>query len=105
MSIRSATFKQLNDIKRRNLAITLLIINGFIALVGVILALQALQKGPVSLVSTITASRPFFVVVFALILSRASPEFLEWQPGRGMLAIRIMATVMIVAGIAVIYLT
>jgi hypothetical protein len=59
----------------------------------------------VSLVSTIASSRPIFVVIYALILSRTSPMFLEWQSGKGMLALRLIAIAMIVSGIAIIYLT
>jgi len=59
----------------------------------------------VSLVSTILSSRPIFVVMFAFILSRILPTFLEWQPGKGMLALRLIATVMIVGGITIIYLS
>jgi len=31
--------------------------------------------------------------------------FLEWQPGRRMLALRLIATVMIIGGIIIIHLT
>jgi len=59
----------------------------------------------VSLVSTIISSRPIFVLTYALILNRVLPTFLEWQPGRRMLALRLIATAMIVSGIAIIHLT
>jgi hypothetical protein len=59
----------------------------------------------VSLVSTVVSSRPIFVVIFALILSRVSPMFLQWQPGKAMLVLRLIAITMIVGGIAIIYLT
>jgi len=65
----------------------------------------AMERGPVSLVSTISSSRPIFVVIYALILSRVSPMFLEWRRGKVMLALRLIATAMIVSGIAIIYLT
>ena len=63
----------------------------------------AMENGPVSLVSAILSSRPIFVLILAVILSRVLPRFLVWQYGREVLALRIMATTMIVAGIAVIY--
>ena len=105
ISLRPRTFRELSGMKQRNSAIGLLVLNEALAMVGVMLLLRALQEGPVSLVSTITASRPIFVVVFALILSRVLPAFLEWQRGREMLALRFMATAMIVGGITIIYLT
>ena len=90
--------------KQRNIAIALLIVNELLAPIAIALSLWAIERGPVSLVSTITSSRPIFVVIFALILSRAAPTFLDWQPGRGLLALRLMATVMIVSGITIIHL-
>jgi hypothetical protein len=66
---------------------------------------QALENGPVSLVSTIVSSRPMFVLLFALVLSRLWPSFLEWNPSKGMLALRLIATALIVGGITIIHLT
>ena len=43
-----------------------------------------------------------FVLVFALLLSRIAPEFLFWSGGRRAVALRIVATVLIVVGIAII---
>jgi len=83
----------------------LIAFNETLAPVASILLFLALQSGPVSLVSTIVSSRPIFVVIFALILSRILPRFLVWQPGKGMLALRLIATAMIVGGITIIYLT
>ena len=91
--------------KQRNSAIALLVLNETLAPIGIVLSFWALERGPVSLVSTIVSSRPIFVVMYALILSRISPMFLERQPGKGMLALRLVATAMIVSGIAIIYLT
>jgi len=105
VSIRPHTFKQLSNMKQRKSAIGLLALNETLAFVGITLSLSAIEKGPVSLVSTIIGSRPVFVVIFALILSRVSPMFLEWHPGRRMLTLRLIATAMIVGGITIIHLT
>jgi len=103
-SMRPYIFRQLSNMKQRNSVIALLIFNETLAVIGVVLQFWALERGPVSLVSTIISSRPIFVVMFALILSRISPSFLEWQPGREALILRLVATAMIVSGIAIIYL-
>jgi len=107
ISIHPLTFKQLGNIKQRKSAIGLLILDETLALIGMTLSLSAIEKGPVSLVSTIIGSRPVFVVIAALILSRVAPSFLEWHPGigKGMLALRFIATAMIAGGIAIIHLT
>ena len=105
ISVRPHVLKELSNMKQRKSAMTLLAFNETLAVAGALLLFWAMERGPVSLVSTIVSSRPIFVVIYALILSRISPMFLEWQPGRVMLALRLIAITMIVGGIAIIYLT
>ena len=105
ISMRPHILKQLINMKRRNSAIALLIFNELLAPTAITLALWSIARGPVSLVSTIVSTRPVFVLTYALILNRILPTFLEWQPGRRMLALRLIATALIVGGIAIIHLT
>ena len=64
----------------------------------------AISSGPVSLVSTINSSRPFFVLLFAIIFSLVVPTYGRWRGGRNTLILRVVATLMIVGGISLIYL-
>ncbi|MEE8618591.1 MAG: EamA family transporter [Dehalococcoidales bacterium] len=105
VSMRPHILRQLTNMERRNSAIVLLAFSETLAPVGIALLFWALERGPVSLVSTIASSRPVFVVIFALILSRILPEFTEWQPGKGMLTLRLVAIAMIFGGITIIYLS
>ena len=105
VSIRPHVIRQLINIKQKQSTIALLVFNEVLAPVGILLSFWALERGPVSLVATITGSRPIFVVIFALILSYIFPRFLIRSAGREMLAFRLIATAMIVGGIAIIYLT
>ncbi len=105
VSIRPHILRQLSNMKQRNSTIAWLAFNATLAPIGIILMFWALERGPVSLVSTIASSRPIFVVIFALILSRVSPMFLEWHPGKGMLALRLIAIALIIGGISIIQLT
>ena len=105
VSVRPHIFRELGNMKQKSSAIALLAFNELLAPVAIALSFWAMERGPVSLVSTIIGSRPIFVVMFALILSRLLPTFLEWQPGKGMLALRLVATALIVSGVAIIYLT
>jgi len=105
VSLRPQVFRQLSNLERRNWTLALIAFNEALAPVGSVLSFWALERGPVSLVSTILSSRPIFVVMFAFILSRILPTFLEWQPGKGLLLLRLIATVMIFGGIAIIYLS
>jgi len=104
VSIRPHILRQLSNMKGRNSTIGLLVLNETLAPIGILLSFWALERGPVSLVSTIVSSRPMFVVLFALILSRISPTFLEWHPGKGRLPLRLIATAMIISGITIIHL-
>ena len=105
ISLRPRILKELSNMKRRNSAITLLALNEILVVAGIVSLFWAMEKGPVSLVSTIASSRPIFVVIYAIILSRTSPMFLEWHTGKRMLVLRLIAIAMIVGGIAIIYLT
>ncbi len=105
MSISPGSIRQLIDMKQRNSTMCLLAFNETLAPIGMVLLFLALGKGPVSLVSTISSSRPMFVLLFAIILSRLSPTFLKWQFGKWILALRIIATAMIVGGLTIIHVT
>ncbi|MFC2003611.1 EamA family transporter [Chloroflexota bacterium] len=105
ISLRPRILTELGNMKQRNSALTLLVFNEMLVVTAAVLLFWAMKRGPVSLVSTIISSRPIFVVIYALTLSRVSPTFLKWQSGKGMLALRLVAITMIASGIAIIYLT
>jgi len=104
ISVRPRFVQQLINMKRRKSTMALIALDESLVPLGIVLSFWALQRGPVSLVSPILSSRPMFVLVFALILSRLSPAFLEWQAGKGMLVLRIVAVAMIIGGITLIHL-
>jgi len=64
-----------------------------------------MERGPVSLVSAVSSTRPVFVFVYALIISRFSELLLERRASKGILLLRFIAITMIVGGVALIYLT
>jgi len=105
ISVRPQVIRQLASMGRRNSTIGLLTFNETLAPVGIILSFWALERGPVSLVSTIIGSRPMFVLIFAIILSRLAPTFLEWHSGKKILILRLVATAMIIGGITIIHIT
>ena len=105
VSFRPRVFKELLSMRRRNSAIALLLLDESLVVIGIVAMFWAMETGPVSLVSAIASSRPIFVLIYALILSRTLPMFLEWQSGKLMLAIRVVAAVLIVGGISIIYLS
>ena len=104
LSVRRSTLEELRSMPQRNSALALMTFNEILAPVGIVLSFWAIQRGPVSLVSTILSTRPIFVFIYALVLGRALPMFLEWRPTRGILVLRLVAIAMIVGGIAIIQL-
>ncbi len=105
ISLRPAVVRQLINMPGRNSALSLLVINEILAMTGMLLAYRAMEEGPVSLVSTITGSRPVAVFFLVLLAKRFMPKLLiEEEVGRGSMVVRLAATLMIAGGIAIIYL-
>ncbi len=75
-----------------------------LAPLAVLLNVTAISLGPVSLVSTMTATRPLFVFIYGTILStsafRLLDEPLDWRT----LSVKLVAIMMIVGGIATLTL-
>jgi len=105
VSLRKSVVQAIVALPDRTKALGLVGLNEVIAPVGIVISYWALQHGPVSLVSTLLSTRPLFVLLFALILSRWAPGFIFWSGGRRLVAVRIIATLLIVAGVAVIEFT
>jgi len=105
ISLRRSVIKELANIVNPRSALMLVIVNETLVIASAIMLFWAMERGPVSLVSTIASTRPVFVLIYALILSRFLPGvLLERDLGRGVLAVRLAATAMIAGGIAIIYL-
>jgi len=104
ISLRRHVVKELANIKRPRPILLLVLVNETLVVAGAVLLFWAMERGPVSLVSTIAGTRPIFVVIYALILSRFWPAFLVWQPGRAALVLKLVAISLIVGGIAIIYI-
>ena len=105
ISTRPGTIKQLRAMKQKNSAMALLVFDEILALLGATLQFWAMARGPVSLVSTITGTRPVFVAIYSIILSFVLPGFLIKRGTSEVMALRLTAIVMIVGGVSIIYLT
>ena len=75
-----------------------------LAPLAVMLNVTAINLGPVSLVSTITATRPLFVFIYGTLLSTPTFPLLEEPLAPRTLAVKLVAIVMIVGGIAALTL-
>jgi len=104
VSARPRVFRELRDMKDRGVALILLAFNETIALGGIILSFWAMERGPVSLVSTVMGARPFFVFLYALALSRTFPAVLDERLSRGIVLLKVASIALIVGGVAIINL-
>ncbi len=104
LSVRPRIIMELRDMKERSQALALLTFNECLALVGIILSFWAMERGPVSLVSTIMSARPCFVFIYALALSRVFPAVLEERLSRGIAVIKIISIGLIIGGVTLITL-
>jgi len=105
ISLRPFVIRQLINMPGRNSALALITVNEILAMTGMLLAYRAMEDGPVSLVSTITGSRPVIVFFLVLLTKRFIPRLLiEEEVGRGSMVVRLAAILMIAGGIAIIYL-
>ena len=104
ISLRPSVFREVMNFKERNSSILMVTLNEAMAVIALVMFYWSMQRGPVSLVSAIYSIRPVFVFLYALIISRFSNMLLESQSGGEALALRFVATAMIVGGIVTIYL-
>lgn len=96
-------FREMVRTKSRGLAFVAL--NEFVvANISLLLTLWAISQGPVALVTTLTSSRSFFVVLYSTTLAWRFPGFLGEETTRQAVTVKIGATLLIVAGIATISL-
>ncbi len=105
ISIRPRILRELAHHENRNSSIIIIFFNEIIAITSTVLFYWAMERGLVSLVSAISSTRPVFVFIYALIISRFSELLLERRTNKGVLLLRFIAISMIVGGVAIIYLT
>ena len=99
LSVRPATLRGIRDMAGRNRALGLILFNECLAMVGFVLSFRAIALGPVSMVSTILSTRPAFVFVYAVAVSRFFPAVLDEHLSRGIIATKIVSIGLIIGGV------
>jgi drug/metabolite transporter (DMT)-like permease len=105
ISLRPSVLGQWARHKKKITAVIIIIFNETIAIVSVVLLYWAMERGPVSLVSALSSTRPVFVFIYVLVISRFSELLLERRAQKGIFLLRFIAVTMIAGGVALIYLT
>jgi drug/metabolite transporter (DMT)-like permease len=103
-SVRVSAFKQVKALPYRNWILALIVAVQSIIIVAILLGNVAMQRGPVSIVSTLGSTRPAFVFLFALTLSYFFPRLLNEQVSRSIIFLKFTAIAMIVGGVALLTL-
>jgi transporter family protein len=102
---RGRVVKATAKLKRPWLTIVLINLNQILAMSSMIIGFWAIQMGSVSLASTIFNSKPMFVFLYTIILGWLFPGFLlDRTADRKGMVIKLLATSMIVGGVAIIFL-
>ena len=105
ISLRRSVIGELLAIKNPRSTLALVFFNEMMVVIATLTMFWSMQQGQVSMVSTITSTRPVFVVIYAFILSRFLPgTLMEGDVGRRELVIRLLAAAMLAGGIAIIYI-
>jgi drug/metabolite transporter (DMT)-like permease len=105
ISLRPGVIRQLSTMKQRNSSMFLLGFNELLALAAAMIQIWAIAVGPVSLVSTISSTRPVFIAIYSIILSVVMPGFLIRHISNRGMVLRFAAILLIVGGLSIIYLT
>ena len=102
---RPGTFGELSRVVRDREALAVLLLAEYLlAPAAILLNVTATSLGPVSLVSTLTATRPLFVFVYGTILSVPALRLLDEPLDRNTLGIKLVSVVVIIGGVAALTL-
>lgn len=102
---RPGTLGELSQALRQKETLAYLLLAEYLlAPAAILLNVTATSLGPVSLVSTLTATRPLFVFIYGTILSTPALRLLDEPLDRNTLGIKLASVAVIVAGVAALTL-
>ncbi len=96
------TLRQLRQMAKQRTPLYLALTAEIIATIASLAQFWSYSLGPISLATVVLATRPFFVLVYATILSIWVPKLIEETGGRGTITLKLVATTMIVSGVGII---
>lgn len=102
LSVRRTTLREIGDMTDRNSVLGLILFNECLAVVGFVLSFWAIEQGPVSMVSTILSTRPAFVFMYAVAVSRFFPAVLDEHLSRGIIATKLVSIGLIIGGVTLL---
>ncbi len=93
---RKETATVLRTLSRR--VLSAMALSEVLALTALLMATIAMSVGPVTLVAALSSVQPFFVLAFALFLSRFFPAVLREETEARVLGLKLLAIILIVLG-------
>jgi len=87
-----------DTIKLEKTASTILFSTDLLSAIAGIIITLAIALGPVTLITTITATQSLFVFAFALIISKLNPRILREDTGKTTIAVKLLAIIMMIFG-------
>ena len=99
-SLRGETIKEIRTLTQRNKNLVLIGVNEIIAVGAAILSYVAIANGPVSLASAILNTRPAFVFILAILVSRFLPDVIEERVTVQTIRLKVIAMMMVLGGLA-----
>ena len=104
-SLRPGILAQVREQLADRRGTTFIVLNeGVLAFFAIYVTLVALDLGPASLVATVMATRPFFVLVFSALLSTRLWHVLDEPLSRDTIVLKSVSTAMIVGGVSLLTL-
>ncbi len=89
----------LSSIKRMSMkSLSMISANEILNLIGILFVTVASVSGPVALVKSISSTHPFFVFVFAIVLSIFYPKIIKEEIGMSTLSLKFIAIVIMFFG-------
>jgi len=73
-----------------------------LSIMGFVLLMHAIKQGPVSIVTALNGSAGVFVLLYAVILNRIRPGWLEEAATRGVIVQKAVGILFLAAGIAIL---
>jgi drug/metabolite transporter (DMT)-like permease len=101
---RPVTFRELRILPARNNILLLTLIAQSVIVVAIVLSNLAIQTGPVALASTVMSTRPAFVFLYSIAVSRLLPAIINEPLSRGILLLKLAAILMITGGVTLLTL-
>ena len=102
LSMRPKVLRDLWGMTGRGFTLTVIAFNEMIALAGIVLSFWAIERGPVSLVSTILGIRPAIVFLCAVALTRILPSIVKERLTRGVVITKTASIALIIIGVTII---